>query len=304
MKAILIITTFLPLLLLSCGKKNAATDSQEVSQITPQDLKELKIEMEDNKVFITGKTISIDKGDIQGIRRRFHNNEEFDEVYFHCDKFILSTWINIPNTNVTIKAKVFESHRGAQLSLQPLPYENPAPIVNGFHGIHGSTLILDVEEANFHQIIDRPMFIVNGGNGQNAGEGEDGADGRSVPHDDGVIATYATIGGEPFLINGSKVNPGAGKSPLEGGRPGLPGNGGTIKTKVFLEPSLYRIEGGRAGNSAKTVYTGNPGSPNPYAIIVDGKREVFHMPRRRAVESKGPGGPRVGEKGKIIYLEE
>lgn len=292
------------LLTLSCGKENSTGESV-VPIVTPQDIENLNIQVENDKAVITGTTISIDQYDLQGLKKKLHNKSNFKEVIFNCDTFVIQTLLNMPSTDLTIKAKTFKSYQGAQINLTPLPYKGPAEkFQNGKRGENGKTLKLDIKEIDLHEQIDRPLFIVNGGNGQNAGAGENGKDGISVDHRDGVIASYKLVRGELVLAHGTYYTPTAGNDPVKGGLPGEAGKGGIIKTNIVLEPQHYRIEGGLPGNPHATVYSGNPGSPNPFIIINErNKREVNYL-KETTSEHGAPAKKARGEYGDLIYLDE
>lgn len=295
---------FLSLLTLSCGRENAA-NGNSAPHITKQDIEDLNIQVENDHIVITGKTLSIDQFDLQGLRKKLHLNKSYKNVSFHCENFVIQTLLHMPGANVTIKAKNFKSYRGAQINLTPAPYETDAKkFQNGEKGEDGKTLTLNVDQADFHAVIDRPLFVVNGGNGQNAGAGENGRDGRSVDHSNGIIATYKMIDGEPVLVSGNGLPPTAGSDAKKGGLPGEPGNGGVIKTNIVLEPILYRIEGGTPGRPHETVFPGRPGGPNPYAEINEYNKKIYFHLESGQEEHGVAAKKQQGEYGEIIYLDE
>ncbi len=299
-----------PLLLIafltSCGNPNttAPNDAQEAGPtVSPEDVRSLKIEELNKELTITGKRLVIDEFDIQGLYKRLHGKSDLEKVTFDCDELVLSRSLSLPGTDVEITAKKMRTLREGQLILTPLPYKEAAKTLqDGLHGKPGRTLTLRLEEAKFHHT-SKPIFVVTGGNGQQAGAGLNGEDGLSVHHKNGIIAAYSFSRGEPRLISGGRIEPTAGSKPQLPGKPGEPGHGGVIKTNLILNESVYNLSGGLPGLAADDVYSGKPGAPNPYHIVEDGQKFTQSLPEQTLYYA--PKAQREkGEEGRLIYLEE
>jgi hypothetical protein len=298
----LLITT----LLVSCGRENSTSPEsakEAAPTISPEDIQTLKVEEDDGEFMITGKKIVIDEFDLQGLHKKLHQRKDIKKVTLKCEELILSRQLTLPGADLEIKTKKMRTIRNAQIVLTPPSYSDEAkPLQDGLDGIAGSTLILKVKEAEFHQS-DKPLFVVTGGNGQKAGAGFNGEDGKNVKHSKGVIATYSFVRGEPILTSGTNTHPTHGKEPAMPGKPGEPGAGGRIETTLVLHEDQYNLSGGLAGRPARDVLSGRPGQPNPYHIIEDGKKETHSLPPQQLYLAPVAMN-QIGAPGELIYLRE
>jgi hypothetical protein len=233
-----------------------------------------------------------------------------------ADVLVVKTRLWLPGTGVTIKAVslYFEDEDPTipaclvttPFSLTERPVLPPGVLqgVNGFGGLTAGNILIDVVEFHSAQLSDgtNPQrFILDGGNGQPAGQGRNGAAGPTLPYQDSfhVRIKETTLGldkfwsplasSPPYKItsvlyhdhssgwdfdwgspptgwSGSTQLP-HGENAIPGGLPGAGGNAGQIQCAIPIA-NLYSITAGQKGQNAP-AYTGGPrGEPLYYLQLV------------------------------------
>jgi len=242
-------------------------------------------------------------------------NADIKKVEIIADVLVIKTRLWIPAANVTIKAVelYFEDEDPATpacivttpviLTNRPALPSGAAQGVNGVAGLNAGNITIDVME--FHSApsssgITPKRFILDGGNGQPAGQGRNGANGPAVPYLDSIQVRFETwlgtdkwssavqSGGSykitsvvyrdnssmwdfdwdtwPTGWSGSTTLP-HGLPAVPGGYPGAGGNAGSLKSTVPAD-AYYSLLAGRKGLTAEAYSGGQPGTPQYYFQLI------------------------------------
>ncbi|MCF8057764.1 MAG: hypothetical protein K9K67_00600 [Bacteriovoracaceae bacterium] len=276
--------------------------------LAPSDKRYLRVEVEWNKsllnfnhqvlekgtreIHISGKDIVFEAADRQGILEIIEGFRDISHVTIHGENLEINTSVKILGANVEIKAKRLIIGPKGELDLTPPSFETSASqFQNGLDGLKGAQLSLILKEAPIiHPREEKRIFILNGGNGQDAGAGQDGADGVSRRDlGNGIVAVWTPVcprrGGilkssmvtcEYKFKDGHPSPPENGKNGLAGGRPGVPGDGGSIRSNWTLPLGSYDLRAGQVGKNAGIYKGGQPGGPNPYMVVGRGIGEGIY----------------------------
>ena len=239
------------------------------------------------EVFISGKMLIIDSDDHQGILEHIAKSTNISKVVFYCESLTLDFALKIPGAEVEINAENFHITEKGRLDLTPSSAPTRAnQFEDGLEGQHAKSLTLNISNITYPNQLESPIIILKGGNGQEAGQGQDGAKGTSLRNLGGGVVyretrTERCVRERDFdhrfrLTNehkiwdchttgpsreGSASWPGHGQNAIAGGNPGEPGNGGRVFSNIKLPDSLYDLSGGLAGKKAPNYTGGAPGTP-------------------------------------------
>ncbi|TKC12716.1 hypothetical protein FA048_03605 [Pedobacter polaris] len=225
-------------------------------------------------------------------------------VLISAKKITLSDTLHFPHSKIELFADsvVFASSGKSAGYLSIQPEDNPSPramqFKNGKQGLAAKTISLHCNKL-INQLGEKAILIdVRGGNGQAAGFGENGADGKSLP----VVNSKCSLHGckvskdqlvwvgvrDAYNRNwrlGTKDWPGDGANGIPGGKPGEGGSGGSVICNGLTIASNVMLSGGKAGAVAQSEpYKGGKGGmprraawwyelgkPNVYRESQDGK---------------------------------
>ena len=220
-----------------------------------------------------------------------------------CDTLEIHDDLILPECNVSIFTRVLDIKKQVGIYTQPLKWrESKAPDANSTNkekdparnGVNGRNAGNVTIYANTTKGASLKIYA-NGGNGQGAGKGLKGIDGKSFKKlSNTFVRTHVTgifnkkkhrvtghhsysdgrpvyyeykyyhliIAGGSFKILGSQANkPTSGHNAKKPGTPGEPANGGNIRYNFNLETSNIYCEGGTAGAIASNVKGGKAGTP-------------------------------------------
>lgn len=245
---------------------------------------------------IAGKRLVFEAGHPNGLYESFNENDDIKSLTISAETVIIRSPFHLPQTDVTIYARElrFEDPPGnlglARLDTTPRSLTiRPGQFQNGAHGHDAGNITLHAERfVIFPMTSCQSRFILDGGNGQPAGLGQNGTDGNSVPQ---VCCNFGggscsitvrcdvveeTFGGTlVFLATtdcgggscGQQLWPTSGQDAQAGGRPGNAGNGGQLSTSFGTAIAFLVATGGSGGSPAGFYEGGSPGTP-PDAIWV------------------------------------
>ncbi|MCO4794411.1 MAG: hypothetical protein KC493_11895 [Bacteriovoracaceae bacterium] len=283
------------------------------------------------EVIISGKHILINKVDLQGIRKLLNNQSDISSVTINAERVDIESELKIPSSIVTINARTLLIRKNGSIDLTPNPFlQKAAQFKNGTNGIHGSSLTLNLERIEIDSNIKSPVFKVKGGNGQEAGNGQAGTKGRNGTHLGGNVIYRVTekehcIRERPDRWKfwdchsrtdkaGSPTWPTSGTAAKPGGKPGLPGNGGSFISNIEVAKNFIDLSGGKSGKAAKAIYKGGAaGTPttahHQYIFTSNHNRNQNRMTAThrtsKGSDAKSPGIVRpTGTVGKVSLSKD
>lgn len=286
--------------------KREKTISWQGPKLNPSDKTFLRLSQKENELLIEGLKISIDSFDSQDLYKSLNNRSDIKKVTIHCEVFELQRKLNLPGVDLEIKAKDFFISKEGTIDLTPNPINTlPPQFQDGRPGQRGAKLVINVENLQYPQERNTPLFILKGGNGQPAGAGQNGRKGRDAADlGGGVVQVIRLHRGEPMIVQGTYQVPTRGHEATPGGRPGLGGPGGLLLTNITVPSKLVDLSGGDAGKAAPTYFRGQNGSPNPFYIINERNQKL----ERRLEEPEAFPSPKAevlkGTMGKTVVLEK
>lgn len=240
-------------------------------------------------VSITGKTVVFAQGHAS-LLWNYDNNEDLRSMTIRAETLVVRGGLRLPGTNLAIYARrvVFDDvPEMPASSISTVPRSSglqPAPTVNGRAGQAGGSL--ELFAANMIGGGARPRFLLNGGDGERAGQGRPGAAGadratiKSIQNgliimrwtDDQTI--YAHYDGVYNNEEGDKRWPGDGGDATPGGLPGVAGDGGSVTSNLDLR-AIVENRGGVQGRPADDQPGGRGGRPQPaYRRYFKDRKEV------------------------------
>ena len=238
-------------------------------------------------------------------------NDDIASLTIIAQRVTLARHLRLPGTKVTIIARTLmfrdaDPQHPASIDTTPIGFATPAKsfvdlrgrnVSAGQPGLDGEfagDIRLQVEHLDLGeptgQKIDR--FILDGGNGQNPGQGRDGTDGvsRGSFSYTGVYKTlqrrtfsnviHVHFQGKydihPFTNKrpdiGTNAPPTSGRRAVEGGQPGRGGNGGELITTPALVKVLQgtvQLTPGQPGKPTGPYRGGRAGQPAHWVKIID-----------------------------------
>ncbi|MBI3418017.1 MAG: hypothetical protein HY043_22235 [Verrucomicrobia bacterium] len=246
-------------------------------------------------ITISGNTVVFQQGHPNGLFS-YSDNDDIKQLDIHAQKVIFRDAFKVPQTAVTIHARElrFEDPPGTPepASIVTTPRSittRPAQFQNGAAGLNGGNMNLMI--ANLWSAGGTKIrFIADGGVGQPAGIGQDGAlDGVDMPDQ---VSSGCARGAQAFEVMqfpnttyleinktdccparlvspvthgycGDPNNwPGNGDDAKSAGKPGDGGTGGTMYLLEDVQPYI-RNEGGIAGSKGNDTKGRRGGLPNP-----------------------------------------
>lgn len=281
--------------LIQLGKKPSA---ESVDYYT---VKETTLADQSKKLVITALFLNISESSAQDFFKRTNN---VSEVVIIAETVMISTEVKFPGANVFITADELSFVREGKIITTPkIDPLFPGYGANGNAGKNGGDIVLNVKKLNLGE--GQIRFELNGGKGQAAGLGKEGASGVSIsPLYGNVIkecTTVTTSCYEPEIgemaetpvttCRGSDRLPTNGLDATAPGLPGIGGNGGTLYLSHSSdEPKIsYAIENkpGRLGDTAPLVKGGALGTPQSAVL----RNITTHNSRGRCKTSGGGGKP-------------
>lgn len=250
-------------------------------------------------VTVSGNTVVFKKGHFSGLFEAYSRigdsgARDIKQMEIYADRLIIGSHVRLPQTNVTIYARVLEFEDGpdgdkAAIDTTPLSLGDMAPCrkkdkecvredgLNGADGLTAGTITLHVQSALSKGFAKR--LIAHGGNGQIGGNSSQGNKGKGRP----ICGNGKVTWTEPYTrctdsfclqVSGcgsSDWKPDNGsKQPIPPGKPGEGGNGGWILANFELSPDYVDIEGGLPGKKAQDAPGGEGGDPRPAQHKRDG----------------------------------
>ncbi|MCP4106966.1 MAG: hypothetical protein GY749_15750 [Desulfobacteraceae bacterium] len=227
-------------------------------------------------VSISGKTLVFQKDFAKNtLYNDYNDNEDITEFKLFAETVIIRSPLNLPQTNVTIHARElrFEDSGGEEACIRTTPKSieiRPVQFEDGAHGLKAGNITLYIESFHSDSGYDT-RFVLDGGEGQAAGLGKDGADGTSMPVVSGTDVVWYDYKKEKCFAcisldwenrsKGTKAWPGDGENAVPGGKPGNSGDGGVFSSNVENLASYASQNGGGAGEKAPDYQGGAAGAP-------------------------------------------
>ena len=245
-------------------------------------------------------------------------NADIKQVEIIADILMIKTRLWIPGANVTIRAVEldFEDEDSAvpacvvttpvELKIRPALPAGATQGGVGVNGLNAGNITVDVMEFHPGQLPNGTTprrFILDGGQGQPAGQGRNGIAGPNVPYRDDMHVRMETWLGTdkwwsslysagsykitsvvyrdhstgisswdfdwdspPTGWSGSTTLPHGGNA-VPGGLPGAGGNAGHLECTMPVE-TLYSVNAGSKGLRAETYPGGQPGTPQYYFQLI------------------------------------
>jgi hypothetical protein len=221
-------------------------------------------------------------------------------VELYGQEVIIGAPLRIPGADIKVFAENlrFEDHDNIIASLDTTPLPPGAETgagVDGRNGEKGGDVYLHVNQVASAGNTSAGRIKANGGVGQKGGPetpGQKGADKGLLPHEPQIggivrswndLTPFRTVQGDAPLpsdwhIYSTPKNvvwfrrfgglewgdggwPGNGMQGRAGGRPGIGGNGGTVRSVVPLAASMLDLAGGSSGEKRPNAISGAPGNP-------------------------------------------
>jgi hypothetical protein len=256
---------------------------------------------------VAGVHIVFKRGDANNLYESFHTSrdQKLDAgpspgpkkaLLIACDTLEISGMLSLPEWDVAIFARKLIFQDKGSLDTTPLNWAlekaadyDPNSRKGGTSGSEGHdagaiSVFVDAMEAPAGESMQR--FVCRGGNGQHAGHGKDGADGKNRDTISAVFQAKEATSGHLNTFTASFANPcvfakyhwhwgwelsrdergvndwpGNGGDALEPGAPGSGGNGGAWVSNQAAFAALVDTTEGKAGHSADGVRGGSAGWP-------------------------------------------
>lgn len=207
---------------------------------------------------------------------------DVSKLIIEAEKVYISSPLKLRQANVLIKANTVIFNHEGQIDITPLTLNShPSQFQNGKDGLSAGEIKLIVDDL---QILNKKktILVANGGTGQPAGHGQDGARGTNanIVHSDKYYfyqeeycerdRVFERPNHQKALEQCWWKDPhsgraaGNGKDARVGGKPGEPGNAGNIISTVDIaskSSKAYQLIGGNAGKSDIKRIGGQPGTP-------------------------------------------
>jgi vancomycin resistance protein YoaR len=281
-------------------------------------------------IVIKGKDIVLEEGHDQEIFEQINSSPDIETLTIYADKLEISSLISLPGARVEIYAKDLIISKEGAIDITPLTINHRAQQFNdGAHGIDAREIKLFVENINLNLNQTKKIFILNGGNGQEAGAGQKGNPGSRLRDLGGGAVFIRRITefceymdpvrfkssinkrrhcSEIERTEGSPSWPTNGGPAVPGGRPGDGGNGGQFFSTVNINRDLISFDGGVSGKWAGVIEGGDPGVPRvSYHTEVhfrNGTRSQSHTSAKGADVSSPIAEIAVGTKGEYVVVED
>lgn len=224
---------------------------------------------------IHGKNIILNAEDAQGILALINDALDLSKLTIEADTLTVETGVNLPQTNLTIHARELFFTRAGFINTTPKSLTFPAEqFMDGLPGLNAGNIELNVLALNYEKgEREVDMLIANGGDGQRAGAGKNGARGfdahivelpnfRSyeTPLCDRSISRAGTGAATNKSRSKQGRHAGNGQDATPGGAPGVGGQAGEILLNADHIVSVSQ-KGGISGQPAVITFGGEPGQP-------------------------------------------
>ena len=241
---------------------------------------------------LRGKKIVLSKNDPQGFYALVNKQHDLERLIIHTEYLEVNDQVEAYGTNVEIYAKEIKFTGVGQINTTPLSLEKSADSMkNGLHGLKAGNIKLVFN--NLVQDTDLIRFVANGGNGQKAGPGKNGAIGHNASLK--KSPNYFRIRRERCIrehydrdhydrMKSSRLwdcrwrgwetgrRSGNGHNAVAGGTPGNAGDAGTITSNHNLLENHVEFHGGKAGQKDIIRRGGAPGKPAKTCSLWQGDR--------------------------------
>lgn len=226
---------------------------------------------------VSGKKIIFDsKADANGLVGRFATGQRTDieTLDIYAETLIIRSPLIFHQTNVRIFAKElrFEDQPGqdfARIVTTPLSWlTTPAVHTDGANGLDAGSISVRIQSF-FSSTGNAKRFVLDGGDGQAGGPGQQGPDGAKVAclgdkivNDTCVVHVHTYAG--PTTFPGAfkdNIPSGDGSDSIPGGIPGNPGNGGAFSSSFAGIDQFVENKPGNPGRKANDVPGGAVGVP-------------------------------------------
>ena len=246
------------------------------------------LETTTHSVTVTGDVVAIGEGvGDNAIFATYSGRKDIAEFHITAREVIVRSPLRLPQSNVSITAEVLrfeddDPEAPAQIITTPtIITTRPGKGVSGRHGLRAGDITINsrVVCADY----DSLRFILDGGNGEPAGLGIDGVDGRSVNYTGVYLACYGRQFDQvvEYSYYDSCVDPpashgfnyGRPSSGSDAASPGLPGDGGDggVFTSTRNAAGLARADGGNCGEKAPNARGGRAGTPTAPWTLYEGR---------------------------------
>jgi len=237
------------------------------------------------RIVISGKKIIIEKGHVQGIYELISKTTDVIELVINAEEVEIKSHIHLAAANVTINSKLLSFEFLSTINVTPISKtETPKMYMDGANGLNGGSITLNVEEI-LEKHFNKNRLIGNGGHGQKAGPGKNGARGSNAHLIKGYhfyqseICSHETRGDYKILFgwlcswnSPRKGRPStSGQPAVVGGKPGEPGKAGSIFISIDNKLGVS-LKGGRAGVRDSVRQGGPAGTPNRTCAYKNGDR--------------------------------
>ena len=244
------------------------------------------------EIHIKGKTIKLQNmqdGPQSELYQLLKDTYDVASLVIEAEEVYIYDPLRLRHANVKISAKRLVFARKGLIDITPHSLKNRAhAFQDGVDGLSAGKIILAIKEFQVGRE-DYPVLIANGGNGQAAGPGQNGARGANAKIVHGsnhyqYRREYCDfVGREPrtksnkatnaFNCHWSRKKKGRpaknGKNAKVGGMPGAAGNGGTIYSTT---EAPFQVVGGIAGSQEVVRFGGEAGQPAKSCKYDDGSR--------------------------------
>lgn len=311
-------------------------------------------------IVVTGIDITLDatSNDFHNIYEkivgdRTNPRKDIEQLKLIADRITIIGEVRFPQTNVSINARVlnFEDRDGlvAKISTTPYPYKDKATgatqntaASNGEKGMQAGNITVKVRDilVRFNEITDSKIrFVLEGGIGQEPGEGIPGNPGKDIPPFQKPTNAFGNVMWNVCdlvgnfqtpqyrnidcnkVINiknpkiswanqGSQSWPGDGTDAKPAGKPGIGGKGGILRISNENQNDIaYNIKGGASGPLGTDQEGGRGGFPNPaYRVCHNGPGvidvcAVHNSKKGNDAIAPQPDAP-FAEAGAFVILEK
>ena len=275
------------------------------------------------KIHLKGKTIELQNtqnGPQSELYHLLKDTYDVSNVVIEADEVYIYDPLRLRHASVEIRARRLVFARKGRINITPISLSSSAPqFQDGKDGLNAGKIKLFIDEF-YGGYPDYPVLIANGGNGQAAGPGINGARGTDakIVHGENHYQYREEIchlDPEPrpgrYLIpkygrycewSRAKIGRAAsnGKDAKVGGMPGAPGNAGIIISTLQVP---YQLLGGIAGKQDSLREGGAPGNPitsckydkgdrsrSKTYDCVNVKKGKDARPKRQLIAKGNPGG--------------
>jgi hypothetical protein len=260
-------------------------------------------------VTVSGKTVVLAQGHANGLFDTYNNSADIKAMEIHAETLIVRDTFKLPQTDISIYARDLR-FEGAMACIDSTPQSlttRPAQFANGMHGLKAGNILVQAEHYTSDPL-GPTRFILNGGNGQPGGLGQDGGTGisrtpvgphGSLPWPDNTTAFCLELlafglksysPSQAVYDSPTAWKPGNGGDASPGGKPGNGGSGGTFSATFELREEV--LSGGGIAGAGCTNIGGPPGNPRPaYKVYTTGNYDysiVSSFTSQRGFDSNSP----------------